>query len=120
MRIAMPVDDNNMDTTVCPSFGRCPFYLIYDTEAKTGEFLINTAAKSAGGAGIRAAQLVVDSHVDSALAPRCGQNAANVLQAANIKLYQTNSNSVKESIASFEAGDLPLLAEIHAGFHGHK
>ena len=32
MRIAIPVDEKNIDSEVCISFGRTPYFLIYDTE----------------------------------------------------------------------------------------
>lgn len=34
MKIAMPVDDKFMEMSVCQSFGRTPYFLIYDTESK--------------------------------------------------------------------------------------
>lgn len=120
MRIVLPVDDQHMDTTVCPSFGRCPYYLIYDCGKDQGEFLENTASRSAGGAGVRAAQIVVDTGVKVALTPRLGQNAADVLLAADMKLYKTDGPSVRDNIAAFKDGQLPELTQIHAGFHGHK
>ena len=119
MKIAIPVDEKTMETSVCASFGRAPYFLIYDTETKESVFLDNSAAASQGGAGIKAAQTVVDSQVGALLTPRCGENAAEVINAARIKIYKTNSNSIKDNIAAFEAGKLSLLDEIHAGFHGH-
>ena len=61
MKIAMPVDEKTMESTVCISFGRTPYFLIYDTETNESVFLDNSAAASQGGAGIKAAQTVVDS-----------------------------------------------------------
>lgn len=119
MKIAIPVDDNNMGTNVCISFGRTPYFLIYDTESRKSVFLENTAANSQGGAGIKASQTVVDNKVDALLTPRCGENAAEVIKAADIKIYKTLNNSVKDNIDAFNDGKLSLLNEIHAGFHGH-
>jgi len=31
MKIAIPVDNNSMETGICMSFGRMPWFLIYDT-----------------------------------------------------------------------------------------
>ena len=119
MKLAIPVDEKSMKTNVCVSFGRTPYYLVYDIETKESKFLDNTAATSAGGAGIKAAQAIVDSKVNVLLTPRCGENAANVLKAAKIEIFKTNGPSVKENIDAYIAGKLPLLDEIHAGFHGH-
>lgn len=120
MKIAIPVDDKSMETTVCPSFGRTPYFLIYDTESRESIFLDNSAAASQGGAGIKAAQTVVDNGVSALLTPRCGENAAKVLEEANIKMYKTINDSVKDNIESFKEMKLSLLEDFHAGFHGHR
>lgn len=118
MKIAMPVDGKSIETTVCISFGRAPYFLIYDTVAKDSVFIDNSAATSQGGAGIKAAQNVVDSQASVLLTPRCGENAAAVIEAAHIKIYKTINDSIQDNIEAFNAGKLTLLDDIHAGFHG--
>ncbi len=120
MKVALPVDDQSLETTVCMSFGRAPYFMLYETETKEHSFLGNSAANSPGGAGIKAAQTIVDSQVDVLLTPRCGENAAGVLQTAGIKLYKTVPESAMGNINSFLAGDLSPLNEIHAGFHNRR
>lgn len=119
MKIAIPVDEKTLDSNVCASFGRTPYFLIYDTETKESVFIDNSAAASTGGAGIKAAQTIVDHKANALLTPRCGQNAADVIKSADIKIFKTKSASVKDNIADYLDGKLPLLDEIHAGFHGH-
>jgi len=119
MKIAIPVEDKSLETSVCQSFGRTPFYLIYDTDSKESIFLDNSAVASQGGAGIKAAQTIVDNKVSALLTPRCGENAAEVLKAAHIKLYKTVDASVQDTIDAFNDGKLSLLEDIHPGFHGH-
>ncbi|MDD4321803.1 MAG: NifB/NifX family molybdenum-iron cluster-binding protein [Acidaminococcaceae bacterium] len=119
MKIALPVDEGKNETGICISFGRAPYFMFYDTETKDSSFLLNSAAESQGGAGIKAAQLLADNKVDVLLTPRCGQNAAEVLQSSNIKIFKTIGASVRENIQDFSAGKLAKLSEIHAGFHNH-
>jgi predicted Fe-Mo cluster-binding NifX family protein len=120
MKIAIPVDDKSRETNVCMSFGRTPYFLIYDTETKDNIFLDNSAAASQGGAGIKAAQTVVDNQVRALLTPRCGENAAEVINAADIKIYKTINDSIQDNIDAFNEGRLSLLEDIHAGFHGRR
>ena len=120
MKIGIPVDENAVDTGICMSFGRTPWFLIYDTETKEKNYINNEAAASQGGAGIKAAQALIDNKVEVALLPRCGQNAAEVFQAAGIKIYKTKNSVVAENIEAFLEGKLSLLEEIHEGFHGHS
>jgi NifU-like protein involved in Fe-S cluster formation/predicted Fe-Mo cluster-binding NifX family protein len=119
MKIAIPVDEKSVDSNVCVSFGRTPYFLIYDVDTKESVFLDNSAAASTGGAGIKAAQTIVDNKANVLLTPRCGENAAEVLKSADIEIFKTTSASVKDNIDAFIDGKLPLLDEIHAGFHGH-
>jgi predicted Fe-Mo cluster-binding NifX family protein len=119
MRIAIPVDNKTLESSVCPSFGRAPFFLIYDVETKESIFIENTASSSTRGAGIKAAQMIADNKAEALLVPRCGQNAADVIKSANIKIYKTIAGSAKDNIDAFVDGKLSLLDEIHAGFHGH-
>jgi len=119
MKIAMPVDKKSMDSKVCISFGRTPYFLVYDTEAKKEMFIANAAADSPGGAGILAAQIVADSHADVLVTPRCGKNAADVLDAAKIKIYKSMNDSITENLEACQNGKLEVLSEIHAGLHGH-
>ena len=119
MKIAIPVDEKTLESNVCASFGRTPYFLIYDTETEESVFIDNTAAASTGGAVIKSAQIIVDSKANALLTPRCGQNAVEVMQSADIKIFKTISLSIKDNIAFYIDGKLPLLDVVHAGFHGH-
>lgn len=118
MLLAIPVETQDINAAVCPSFGRAPFFLLYNTADQTSKAVANAAASAQGGAGIKAAQTLVDSKVGALLVPRCGENAAKVLHAAAIALYKSKAGSAAENIALFAAGKLPALEDIHPGFHG--
>lgn len=119
MRIAIPVDENNIKGSICVSFGRAPYFMFYDTEKNESDFINNTAANSQGGAGIKAAQIIVDNNADVLITPRCGDNAAEVLKAAYITIYKTKNNSIEDNLKDFKEEKLSLLTKIHEGFHGH-
>lgn len=117
MKIAIPIED--YETEVCSSFGRAAMFLIYDTETKEKKLIDNSGIAAQGGAGIKAAQVIVDEKAEALLTPRCGENAAKVLQAAQVKLYQTEGVSVEDNLRAFAEGRLQELTDIHPGFHGH-
>lgn len=119
MKVAMPVGGKSMDAGVYQSFGRAPYFMTYDTQTKESTFVDNPAASSQGGAGIKAAQVIVDLQVVALLTPQCGENAASVLNAANIALYKTYGSSIQENLNAFDDQRLPSLDEIHGGFHQH-
>lgn len=119
MKVIVPVESKSLDVPVCSSFGRTPLFVLFDTENGKYEFLDNSAAASQGGAGIKAAQMLVDSGATALITYRCGENAAEVLNAANIKMYKAQNGSVANNIAKYQDGKLSLLTEIHPGFHNH-
>lgn len=116
MIIAIPLDENKKD--VCVSFGRAPFVLFYDTESNTREISENPAAQAQGGAGLKAAQFLVDHHTNVLITIRCGQNAAEVLQAAETAIYEAQGGNAEANLAAYLEGKLELLSHFHAGFHG--
>lgn len=119
MKIAIPVDKKDKGRKVNRSFGRAPYFLIYDSESKESNFIENPAVESRGGAGIKAAQTIIDNKPDVLLTPRCGENAAQVIEAASIKIYKSQGNSIEENIDKFVNDELFILDEIHSGFHNH-
>ncbi len=119
MKIALPVEENSLQSKVCISFGRTPYFLIYDVETKQSDFIDNSAAASQGGAGIKAAQAIVDTGSKVLITPRCGENAEEVLSAANIKIYKSVNDVIMDNIEAFNKGSLKELTEIHAGLHNH-
>ena len=116
MKIAIPVDEGKEN--VCVSFGRAPWFLIHDTETGVSELMENPAAEAQGGAGIQSAQFVADSGAAALITVRCGQNAAEVFQAAGISIYQAEGASAAENLKALAEGRLQVLTHFHAGFHG--
>lgn len=114
MKIAIVLDENQQD--ICPSFGRTPYFLFWeDNQEVISE---NPAANAQGGAGIQAAQFLVDQKADILITPRCGENAAQVFQTAGIRIYKSVGNSARENLNAYLAGNLQELTHFHAGFHG--
>jgi len=114
MKISIPVEEGALTAPVCQSFGRTPLFLMFDTETEKHEVLDNSAAASQGGAGIQAAQMLADSGAEVLITYRCGENAIEVLDAADIKTYKAQDGSVAENIAGYKAGVLKLLSEVHS------
>lgn len=119
MKIAIPVDEKKLDSSVCVSFGRAPYFLFYTTETKESYYLDNSAVASQGGAGIRAAQVIADHGTKALLTPRCGENAEEVLRKSEVLIYKSIAGTAQENISAFLSDQLGLLNDFHKGFHGH-
>lgn len=120
MRIAIPTTGLNFDSQVEGRFGRAQYFAIVDTDTMELLTALNPACDCQGGAGILAAQVVVDNGVKALLTTSCGKNAADVLQAAEVKLYQMDAQctTVKDAVERYKAAALMELEDIHAGYHG--
>jgi len=119
MKILVPVDNPIFEGNVCVSFARAPYFLIYDEANQEKKFIKNSAADSQGGAGIKAGQLVIDSGASVLLTPRIGENAAQVIKSAGIKIYKTIGESIEKSLQAYLNNELAELDDVHPGFHGH-
>lgn len=117
MKIAIPAEEKKLDALVSQSFGRTDFYAIIDTDTAECSFIVNPGASSQGGAGIKAAQAVVDSGAEVIITFHLGQNAADVLKPAGVRILKAVSGTVAELRDRFMAGTLDELTEIHAGHH---
>ncbi|HQC54734.1 MAG TPA: NifB/NifX family molybdenum-iron cluster-binding protein [Clostridia bacterium] len=120
MKIAIPVIDKNLNSSVDASFGRTNYFMFYDTSTKESVFVENSAKNNPGGAGIKAAQTIADNGANALIAVRLGQNAANVLQNAEIKIYKATDGSAKDNIDALIANNLSTLSDFHKGFHGRN
>lgn len=116
MILAIPLDEKKKD--VCVSLGRAPFMLFYDTDAKTEEILENPAAQAQSGAGLKVSQFLIDHCTNALITIRCGQNAAEVMQAAEIVIYEAQGTGASANLAAYMEGKLAVLTHFHAGFHG--
>ncbi len=114
MRIAVPLDENKQD--VCVVLARAPYFLFQDEE--TERIVENPAAQAYGGAGMQAAQFLVDNGVTALITVRCGQNAADVLTAAGMKIYKSVNKTAAEELTALADGKLEELTHFHGGFHG--
>lgn len=115
MMVLIPVNEDR--ESVCPSFGRAPFFYLADSCGDDPRIVENTAANSEGGAGVRAAQAAIDLRAEAVVTPRLGENAANVLKAAGIGLYKPESDDARTNVGAMLAGTLEPLTAIHPGFH---
>ena len=115
MIVAIPVDETQ--TELCVSFGRAPYVLFCDTATGSRSASVNPGSEAQSGAGLKAAQQVVDGNAAALITVRCGENAAKVLQAAGVTIYQAQG-SVDAALEALQDGKLEKLTHFHPGFVG--
>ena len=117
MRVAITSTGTSLDSNVDPRFGRCAYFIIYDTDSDTFEFIENTGRQAMGGAGIQAGQLMASKNVGAVIAGNFGPNAFRVLEAAKIKMYLGVSGTVREAIEKYKNGQLTEISAPDVGPH---
>lgn len=117
MRIAISATGTNLDAEVDPRFGRCQYFIIADVETNKFEGIDNTSATSAGGAGISAAQMIVEKGVEAVLTGNCGPNAHQVLSSAGIKIVTGVSGKIKDVIEEYKLGTYSAAQQPNVADH---
>ncbi|HDP70674.1 MAG TPA: dinitrogenase iron-molybdenum cofactor biosynthesis protein [Actinobacteria bacterium] len=106
MKIAISSTGNELSSQVDPRFGRCQEFIIFDSETLEFEAISNEAINAAGGAGIKAAQLVVDKGAEVVITGNIGPNAFNVLAGADIRVFVGAAGTIQNVIDSYKDGKL--------------
>ncbi len=104
MKICITAEGDSLDSQVDSRFGRCRYFLIYDTEKNAAEWLLNSNAGFSGGAGTQSAQLMASKGVEVVLTGNIGPNAFKILEAAGIRVVTGLFGKVSEIIEEFRTG----------------
>jgi predicted Fe-Mo cluster-binding NifX family protein len=117
MKIAITTDNSSLDSKVDPRFGRCPYYLVVETEDLSFEAVENPNVTLGGGAGIQSAQLMAEKGVKHILTGNCGPNAHEVLSAAGIGIIVGCSGSVRDVVEQYKTGRLTSADQPNVDSH---
>ena len=117
MKVAVSSSGSTLESSVDPRFGRCPYYIIYDTVTNSFNAVENKSSQAGGGAGIQAAQSISDMKVEALITGNVGPNAFRVLSAASIKVYSGATGSVKDAIEKFKKGEYKETTAPDVGPH---
>ena len=118
MKLAMPTDGNELTATMYASFGRAPKFMVVDAETDAFELVDNTQnLNAAQGAGIQSAQNVAGAGAEGLITKHCGPKAFRVLEAANVKVYLSDVQTIQEALDEYKAGK--LTASDGANVEGH-
>ncbi len=118
MKIAVTATGRELSSQVDPRFGRAKFFAVVDLERD--ELVVHDNAQNlqaAQGAGIQAAETVVQLGAGSVLTGNVGPKAFRALSAAGIRIYRVGEMSVAEAVAKFKSGELQAATAAHVDGH---
>jgi predicted Fe-Mo cluster-binding NifX family protein len=117
MKICVSAASNSLDSPIDPRFGRCPYFVIVDSENMQFEVIQNIASGATGGAGIQAAQTIASKGAEALITGNVGPNAFQALSAAGIKIVTGAFGTVREIVEKYKKGELRETGAPTVGGH---
>jgi predicted Fe-Mo cluster-binding NifX family protein len=109
MKIVVTANGASLDAPPSSVFGRCPWYVFVDPDTMKFEAVENPALGAAGGAGIQAAQFVVEHGANAVVTGNVGPNALDVFRSAGVPIYIGQGETVRDALHAYRNG---LLHEV--------
>lgn len=118
MKICVTSSGATLESPFDNRFGRAPYFIIYNSDNKSFSAIDNSVnIKASQGAGIQAAQLIVDSGAKVLLTNNLGPKAGELIYASGITVYQVETDSVQMAIDLYLKGELKELKESNVEGH---
>ena len=117
MKIVVSANGADLSAEASPIFGRCPIYAFVDTETMAFEAIQNPAIGASSGAGIQAAQFVVERGAQAVVSGNVGPNAFDVLDAAGVAVYLFGGGTIQQAVDACIAGQLSSAGGPSAAAH---
>lgn len=86
MKVAITSTGNSTDSKLDQRFGRCGFFVIYDTETRGMEFIPNANRDAQEGAGPASVQLIASRNVQKIVSGEFGIKIKSLLDSLKIQM----------------------------------
>jgi len=120
MKLAFTLKTRADNSSLERRFGRCPYFLIVDTDSGKRGIMENPALQSQHGAGTQAAQFLVEEGVEAVISGDIGPNAYSVLDAAGVLMYTAIEGPVENLFSDFQGGNLRRATPRGGRGHGRR
>ncbi|MCX5857801.1 MAG: dinitrogenase iron-molybdenum cofactor biosynthesis protein [Deltaproteobacteria bacterium] len=118
MKIAVTSTGNQSASAMDTRFGRTRWFMVTDPEAEAWEAHANEQNMNAAqGAGIQAAQRLVNLGVEAVITGHVGPKAFRILKAAGIGIFFCEGGTVEESLRLYKEDRLSQADQ--ADVEGH-
>ena len=110
MKIAISANGETNESILDARFGRCEYFQIHDTEKKEVQILENLGKCASGGAGIVAANKLIDEDVDVIITGNLGPNAFKLIDVAHVKSYKCEDISITSVLEKYNNNELEEIS----------
>ncbi len=117
-RVAVSSTGDSPGAPVDPRFGRCSYFIVFEGDGQH-RAVRNLGQALGNGAGIQAAQQMVDLGVGAVVTGDLGPNAFRVLAAGGVRMFVGCTGTVGSAIEAYKKGELRETAtSTSPGHHG--
>jgi predicted Fe-Mo cluster-binding NifX family protein len=119
-KIAITSEGPTLDDVMDPRFGRAAGFIIVDPQTLQFQYVDNGASQArAQGAGIQAAEVIIQAGANVVLTGYVGPKAFVALQAAGVRVVQNLDNmTVRQAVERFKTGQVTWAAAPNRMAHG--
>ena len=86
MKVAITSSGDSFESTIDKRFGRCAYFVIFDTESKASEFIPNPHINASEGAGPASVQLLAEKKVEKIISGEFGLKIKSLLDSLKIQM----------------------------------
>ena len=118
MKVAITSQGKELSSEVDTRFGRAKWLIVINTE--TGDFKVHDNElnlNAVQGAGIQTGRNIANLGVEAVITGNVGPNAFKTLNAAGVKIFLSEKQTVADAIEAFKAGKLKEVDQ--ANVEGH-
>jgi predicted Fe-Mo cluster-binding NifX family protein len=111
MIVLVSAQQPRFDSPIDERFGRSSWLVRIETDSMKWDAFPNPGSSQSGGAGVAAAQFVIDQKANTVISGDFGPHAASAFRAANIemRLFTAEITSIQQAIEHFQQGRLPVF-----------
>lgn len=103
VKMAMTCNGEGEDQPIEERFGRCSVFALYDSASGALSYVDNKAKDASSGAGVKAAQQLIDLGVELLITGRVGPGAQEVLDEGGIRIKEWTAGTVGDAVRRFGA-----------------
>ncbi len=118
MKVAISAKGDDETADVDERFGRCPYFVIVDTDEMEYESMKNEHTKESHGVAPQVVQMLSEMDIEAVITGNIGPNGYRTLKSAEIKAYK-GSGEISEAVEELKKGELEEIKnQTVKGHHG--
>jgi predicted Fe-Mo cluster-binding NifX family protein len=92
MKVVITSTGNSPESKLDSHFGRCSYFVVYDTESRSTEFIPNPNKENIEGAGPASVQLIASKGAEKVVSGEFGAKVISLFDSLKIQLVVLNNS----------------------------